>query len=664
MNSIEQNAIENYMNNMQWLKKYHNETFHKVDIFQNGIEKGYVEEKYTLEYLNDGYFDIQEIQSNQFLYAQNSQTFSQELTDILTFKKNNYSFQGFRLVHNFETANLNDASKAHEGLYPIMTYYLDHYPYETTMKKIDKFIFIGVGLGLHLPLVDEKIDAERYFIIEDDIELFRLSLFTTPYYKTFQEKKVTFALATNEVDFINNFKNFLEMSFYLNRLIKYSYFPAHSQQKIQMIKNALTSQNFVLFGYNVSLKKFLKPLDLIQQEYKFLNLSQPLQLGKINDKPLLVIGAGPSLQENIEWLQEHQNSFIIYAVATSVKTLYKHNIKPDIVSHIDGFEAGYKNFEGFPMQEFVKDSIAILGSFVEQRVIDLFNKRMTFMLDEDTFYFQNFSSITAPCIGSSSIINSLMLGFKDIYLLGLDLALAKDGSTHSKEHATKSSYDVENADIVDREISLRNDVLTVKGNFAQHVYTTPLFHLSIISINNLLRMYKQKNQNIYNLNDGAFFKNTIPLQTDSVPTLPSIDKKAAKNGLLDALEPFTASQLSKEDLTSLEQRLQYAQKSVQIIKKYIKSVSYDHTETYLYNIYGLIMDLYPETTRENKNLTKVFDLFFQYAVPILYDMCNTKEKEDSLEKDLKEVDKMVTDELLNIAEQYVKRIEQYLKEKS
>ncbi|MBA1437670.1 MAG: motility associated factor glycosyltransferase family protein [Epsilonproteobacteria bacterium] len=661
MQSIETQAIENFHNNMDYLKKHHNELFHKVDIFQNGLESGYTFEKYTLEYKNEGYFDVQNLQTKEFLYSDNSEKISQSLCDQINFKKDHFSFQGFRLVYGFEDRELDDMASSHKDIYPIMSYYLERYPYETTMKKIEKFMFIGTGLGTHIEKVLQKTKSEIIFIVEDDLELFRLSLFTTPYYKLFSDKMVIFSIASNETDFSRDFRQFLENSFYLNRLLKYSYFPAHSKNKIQLMKSILASQNFLTFGYNTVLDKFLRPLQALNS-YHFLNLAKHLQLKSITEKPVVVVGAGPSLDKNIQWLAQHQEDLIIFAVATSLRTLHKHNIKPDIVSHIDGFKYGYKNFETFPIKEFVKDSIAILGSFVEKRVIELFNKEQTFIFEEDTFYFNNFGSVEAPCIGSTSVANAILLGFKEIYLLGIDLALGKDGATHAGAHITSGKYDLEHLDSnLTNEISLRDDLFTVQGNFTEAVKTTPLFNNSIVAINNIVTHLKTEQQTIYNLNEGAHFRNTIAIHAKDITIHSMHNKKDVFNNFYNEILQLSQTKLSEEDLESMRQRLSYAKKTNKIIKKYQKRVTYTDINKYLYNLYGLIIELYPAQTRENRNITKVFDMFFQYVVPIIYDMCNTKEKDlKQLHEDIKRVDTLVVEALNNIINTYTKKIGTFL----
>jgi len=665
MKNIETIVMDNYYNNMAFLKKNHNEIFHKVDIFQNNIETQRIKEKYALEYVKNKYFDVQDLKSKSYLYSNNSTVLSHQLAEKTNYRKTSFSFQGFSLVQNYDMAKLSDTAQSHQGIYPIMSFYLENYPYETTMKQIEKFIFIGVGLGEHIQEIIQKIDSEHTIIIEDDLELFRLSLFVTPYYKLFEKKQVIFSIASNKADFNRDFNSFLETSFYLNRLIKYAYFPAHSEEKIQLIKNVLASQNFLTFGYNTGLKKLLKPLDFINNNYKVINLSEKLNLPSLREKPILIIGAGPSLEENILWLKENQESFIIYAVATSLKTLYNYNIKPDIVSHIDGFQAGYKNFEGFNIHSFVKDSIAILGSFVEDRVIEIFNKEKIFMVEEDTFYFDKFTSVAAPCIGSTIVANVLFFGSTQIYLLGLDLALSADGSTHSKEHESNNGkYNLdEKAKKESNIISLRGDLFDVQGNFQDMVKTTPLFYSSLNSINNSIKQIATQEQIIYNLSNGAYIKNSLPIQIKDLSKLPKINKNAFHISFTQELSNLSKLKLNSLDINSMYARLTYAKKAEEIINKYANHTVYSPINDYLYNLYGLIIDLYPNTTRENRNITHIFDMFFQYTIPLIYDMVNTKEKENNVEEDIKIVDKLLVKELKNIITTYINRLEKFLKER-
>ena len=50
-----------------------------------------------------------------------------------------------------------------------------------SLKKIDKFIFLGTLLGRHIPKIAKKVNAKAYLILEKNLEIFRLSLFTVDY---------------------------------------------------------------------------------------------------------------------------------------------------------------------------------------------------------------------------------------------------------------------------------------------------------------------------------------------------------------------------------------------------------------------------------------------------------------------------------------------------
>ena len=658
MQNIEQEVTQNFLQNLEFLQVNHPNLYKKIQDFeQKGVER------YALEYRDEGYFDVQELQSSHFLYGENSTEVSSKIADQINFKTDSFAFEGMPLYYRAEKQKHDDKTIAHVGLYPIMSYYIDHFEDEKKMKKIEKFIFIGVGLGLHIPLLVEKLDPEYMIVIEDDLELFRLSLFTTPYYKIFQNKKVIFSVASSQLEFSQEFREFLDESFYLNRTLKYVYFPAHSEQKIRDIKSLLASQNFITFGYNIMLSKYLKPFEFMQEHYKVLNLKNKLNLPVFEDKPILLIGAGPSLQEHIEWLKEHQDEFIIFSVATALRLLHKHNIKPDIISHIDGFAEGFANFEGFEIQEFVKESIVLLGSFVEQRVRELFTKELTYMMEEDTFYFTDFSSPTAPCIGSTNLANALILGAKELYLLGLDLSLGRDGATHAQGHNNAAKrYTLDSEDqTLSQKISLRDDLLSVEGNRGEKVHTTPLFYSSINSINNSIKALADRSTTIYNLSNGAKFHHTQARDTTTLSN-PTIDKSAFRVQLCDALDALCRTELSKEELASLTKRLDFAKTSLQKIKQYEKKQTFHDPKEYMYNLYGLMMELYPQTNRENRNLMSVFDTFFQYCVPIIYDMVNTKKERKALLQDLKRVDLYLVKELKRIAKTYSQSIEGYLKE--
>ncbi len=660
MQSIEQKALDNYEKNLAFLNTKFPETTKKVLLLDTAIQNSQYQENYTLEYINED-FDLQESSTGNYLYSKKTTQYSKNLAKLVNFKKNSYSFEGFQMYRNFENYQAHDdKGKGLMGVYPIMSYYLNNTQADEEMKIIDKFIFIGLGLGTHLLEIDSIISAREYLIIEDNLEIFRLSLFTTPYYKIFKDKDVIFSIADNENIFANKMRVFLEQSFFQNRYLKYSYFPAHSDEKIKVIQNVLSSQSFVNFPYATLQSKILRPLSYLKENYKNLHITKESKSDIFHNYPTLVLAAGPSLLKNIIWIQENQDKFIIMAVASSLKILHKYKIQADIVTQTDGFDISAAIFENFDASKYLKNTIGILGSFTTPFIRKSFQKDNVYMLEESTNYINDNSTLNGACIGSSTLYYATLLHSTNIYILGLDLALSDDGTTHSKGHVTAdTTVAVDNT--LKTEMEFRKTVLQIKGNFSKKVNTIPLFNISIEDIYNKLPSIKTKDQKIYNLSDGAFLNATIPKEISSINTkmLHPINKaelfKALKNDFNSHQKYFT-----HEDLLSLKIRLEYIKELKSILIEYINNTSHTNIDTYSYHLFGLVNDLCAGRGREKQNISEVYFSFFSYTLPIILDLFNTKDLKNT-KRHIKKIDKLLVSELLKIEKEFEEQIEKFLK---
>ncbi|MDQ7060106.1 MAG: DUF115 domain-containing protein [Sulfurimonas sp.] len=165
-----------------------------------------------------------------------------------------------------------------------------------------------------------------------------MSLFTTDYEKIGASAKLYFSINDDNNTFLVQIKKFLEGTFFYNRYLKYSYFSPHSDNKIKQIQNALSTQSFAFFPYKQQLKKYIRPFEYIHDGYKTINLYTIRNNAFFKDKPILLLAAGPSLKKNIEWVKKNKDKFIIVAISAVLNTLYNHNIRPNIVTHLDGYE--------------------------------------------------------------------------------------------------------------------------------------------------------------------------------------------------------------------------------------------------------------------------------------------------------------------------------------
>jgi hypothetical protein len=667
MRSIEEKAIETYQKNLKFLEENNPQTWKKLQLLELAIYEGTYKENYVLDY-KESYFDVQELKSQNYLYNTNSTLLSQQLAKQVNYKKDSFIFDGFPLYYQYEQMQnqFDDKTQGLEDIYPLMSYYLENVHTTDEMKEIEKFIFIGVGLGMHIFEVDQKINAEEYFIIEDDLELFRLSLFTTPYYKL-ANKTLYFSIGDNKQDFIIKFQKFLENSFFKNKYLKYLHFSAHSQEKIKLIKNTLASQAFVSFPYKTNLDKYLRTLNYLNSGYNFLNLSKHFKSNQVTQKPLIILASGPSLNEQVlKWLQKNKHKFIILALSATLKTLYEHQIEPDIVTHLDGFKTSIKHFEGFEQQKFLKNSIAIVGGFTPSEVLQYFQKENIYIVeDHGTFYNKGFDAATGPCVGSTSIIWSTTMGFESIYLLGIDFAVSPTGDSHSQTHqVTQKCYDINEFDKLSQSISFRGDFFAVKGNFQKEVFTNPLFFTSIHALNTTLPALQVPTQKIYNLNNGAYIKHTIPKKIEELPleTLTPIKKQDLHSQLHKLLQNYSKKELSNDDIISLQKRLSFTKEIKEYIQNYQTAPLSKQVQSYLYNLISLALAILQSPTRENSNLVTLYDYYLSYTMPIIFDLFNTKQLKNE-KKHIKKVDDILLKGMIKIEKIYEEALEKFLNKK-
>jgi hypothetical protein len=665
MQSIETLVIETYQNNITYFTEHQPKLLKMLNVLDQAMENGDFSPRYDLEYL-EGYFDVKELSSGHYLYNGNSNDISKEFSNIVNFSKNKYTFEGLPV---YKSANLNsaDINKIEmEGILPLMDYYLDNTHEDDIMSTIEKFIVVGVALGFHLPIIDEIVQASEYLIIEDDLELFRLSLFTTDYAKLGQNAKLYFSIADDDHLFLITMLPFLDDSFYNNRFLKYAHFPTHSTNKLKQIQNAILSQGFISFPYRVELNKTLKPLEYLNNNNNLLNISKKIPNDLFSTHPVLLITAGPSLQKNIEWLKENHTKFIVVAVSATVRILQKHNIVPSIITHIDGFTTSLRHYEDANVKRFLKDTMIVLGPFANPVLTKLFPKEHIFYYEEDTEYIEGSGFLSAPCVGSFSLLFCLAMGSKELYLLGLDLALnQKTGATHSNEHVYNNEKDMSQKDNISNQMSLRNNLFPIKGNFESVVYTNTLFNLSIQFIQNNIQRLKDSSQNIYNFNDGAYIAQSMPTKIDDIDIthFRKLQAEELKGKLEKVLKAQSITKLSVDDRDSLKGRLEYSNEINRKIATYVNSVSKTNVEAFLSDFLGLVSDILKTRKRETNNIVQVYYSYFRNVLPIVFDFFNTQGMKNK-KQHIKNFNLLIVKEMQNIEKIYSKALENFLSGKN
>ena len=638
--------IATFNKNIAYIETSHPKLFAKLVALDTAVANGHYQEQYELVFDN-GYFDVLEKHTGNHLYTKNSDKYSELAASSIDYGLENNLFN-CSPEHEVSDEKLEYYEKLPllkdymSGIAPILNYTQKSMEEKNSLKNIKKFIFFGVGLGLHIQTVNEKINATQYLIVEDDLELFRLSLFTFNYKELSTRAKLHFSVFDDASEFSVVGNEFLYEMYENNKYIKYFEMLSHSDSKRQEFHLCVANQAHLRFSYAAMLKQSLLPLEYLFDSYQFLQKGVSVLGTVLENRPFLLLGAGPSLQKNIETLKKREGEFVIVAVSATLRLLEKENIVPDIIVHLDAFEASLKHFE-LNSINFIKDSICIFSAKTHPLITLRLNKENIFFYEDSTKYKANSFRPSSPCVGSMAYQILLYMKVKNIYLLGLDLAVdSKTGKTHSDGHAYVKTLDLSNQAYDAQEIEYKKHLISIEGNRGINVKTTPHFKTSIDTINYTTQMMKEESQTVINLGDGVVF---IDAQYSSFDALSKNELlKSKKKHLQSIFSKQICIQTIKDEKYFLKKSLENAFKSRDFLLA-LSDSSVKNIEEYQKSLLELVSNI---TNDAETDLERVFDTYFRYLLPYIFDFLN-REGLEIQEEDFVILNRMVSEHLIKIA---------------
>jgi len=664
MQDIQTKAITTYQNNLNYFQETHPEIYKKIDLLSQALEQGSYKENYSLEYKDD-YFDILDTRSGEYLYGSSSIKLAQEAAKKVNYTKTDAVIETF-YNYNFSAETIKTVNEADPTLSkfiltaPVVQFSRDLIDKKTSkMKKIYKFIFFGVGLGLHINEIHEKIDAPMYMIIEDNLEIFRLALFVTDYSAIGAKNELYFSIMENKDDFQNTFSHFYHNSFIRNNYIKFSLLYPHYKNKIANIQTFIVTQSNLTYQQDKLLKKNLNVLHSIQEKYKFFDISHHYKDTPFSQKPIIILTAGPSLNKNMKWLKTNAPHAIVVALFMILPLLEKNNIKPDIIFHVDeNMTIIDKNLQKIQNKDFFKESFFFLAPSIEiSHFLTIAKKENIYLFEDRTRYRFNKGYLEAYSVGETSYALSLIWDAKELYLLGLDLALDPETKqTHADGHASaKSKRNLQELGS-DTSVSLRDTELVIKGNFRELISTTPLYDISRITLNRFTQKYKKSHQHIYNLNDGAYFTDTIPTHSETI----SLKNFKVKNiDLSQKIGNFFNANASaipdKEELAGLNFRIQNAYKKRDSILEFAKKKA-PTMEQFKNSFTEMATELITHPDNGLHELTQIYVTYLENIGGFIGDFFNTSNIPNP-KRNIKQFQKIIAKQLLKIVDKYIEDLQ-------
>lgn len=311
-------------------------------------------------------------------------------------------------------------------------------------------LIFGFGLGYHIERVIEQYPDRTIHIIEPDVELFVAALEARDLTHIFASPCIgIFAIGGDEstnVHFIQAVKSYITDSFCSLFLPVYSRLYANEvsdfTKKFREVVLAERTNNATQIIF-----KREWPENIILNLPKTIESKHLRNLqGHFRDMPAIVVGSGPSLDQDIELVRQLQNHVPIFAAGSSIQGLLERGIKPHMIVSIDGSE---KNFEVFRDLD-VSQIPFVYASYIKHKIIQELNHNLYHVfISSDTITSHLFHNDTAPdqFVSTASVTGTVIqvaifLGFSKLIFVGQDLSYPGN-NRYSKgvDHFTKEELE-------------------------------------------------------------------------------------------------------------------------------------------------------------------------------------------------------------------------------
>lgn len=662
-----QNAlVTQYFSNLEFFKEHDLELFNKINTLSMMIDEEVFKEKFVLEFVKEtGDFDILNLATNSYIYGRNAQLINENFLKNCDFSKK--SIFG-NLVNNLylprdKSIEISDSKfdVLDTIIYDDMSEYaniLGHcYSDDKVYKEIDKFLFFGNLLGTHLKSFQEKINFKCCFIYEPNLEIFRLSLFVTDYKSLNNKSRIIFSVMDEEnilVEKLNQF--FKEIFIYSNYNIKYYKMINVEDGVFHKILSELYLSNGSSYDYTKLLFDTFYSVSKHINKYKILTTkNKSANFSLTNDKPTLLIAAGPSLTKNMKWLKENQDKFILVAIGATYKKLFDNGITPDIVTTVDPkyhiLDATHFNLKDV---ELLKNTMVLASINTPTKILDRFNQEKLFLYEVVDTFKNNSNVYNGISVGEITLSLLLDMNVKEIYLLGTDLAFdEKTGLSHFEGYVNKrEDFESEKSkvdEVLETGRTSRKEFILVKGNKKEQVVTNRMFALSINQYVRIISYFKKSYQNIYNLcEDGAYIEGTILKNMENIQNYKNIENK---DFLFNNLGKISEFGLLKNEFRELDIRIN----NMKFIKKVLNEQFFKATNSTniskFNNKFLIVLNVIAK--KNDKLFLKIISNYFNFVIPYIYFSLNDKNlSNNDIEMKLAQVEKVFFKQIENIIDIY------------
>ncbi|ECC2505337.1 motility associated factor glycosyltransferase family protein [Campylobacter jejuni] len=339
--------------------------------------------------------------------------------------------------------NLNIYDKTHNVfMYENLEEELNFF-YQGILEKTPRYPFICIyGIGNALLIKNLAKHYKHLFVFESEIELFILALSTIDlseelcsgkiYLVDIEEERVDIQLLILfDMKDISEYLSLYEMfvnNVYYKKFYEDIWHKADElcEKNIKVVIRNLGSNS------DLSFECYSHLLQNIPSMLESIPFQRILNERKNKFDNAIVVSAGPSLTKQLPLLKACQDKAVIFCADGALSMLEKEGIVPDYVTNLDFTDLAMKFFQN----KENKTSLNILSCATYPNLVHFLDNKSVILRDDplcQRFNLNDFGYIgTGAHVSHFSYTLALALGFKNIIMIGQDLAFDEEGNSHSK----------------------------------------------------------------------------------------------------------------------------------------------------------------------------------------------------------------------------------------
>lgn len=341
------------------------------------------------------------------------------------------------------------------------------------ISEEDIIVLFGIGMAYELKEIMANHPKKKYFVIEPDIDIFKVMLEYVEL-ELFMGKgtQITLCIDTNPETILANIQTLIQgeatVSFKIITLAPYKLLYEHLLEDIcvglQKILNMIRVSLHTTTGFDIQWV-----INYAINTRSLFKTSPVKELKEaIQGMPVIIVGAGPSLEYNLEHLKKIYDRAIIVAAGSGISVLNNHSIKAHFAGAIDFGEAEMRVFENME----VNKDIALLYSMQVYNGVPSLVNGPKFLMNQvamDSYVAKELDwtcldRFSGPSITNVLAVNFAALGCSPIILLGQDMCYS-----NNKNYAKGAVYYTEN------QIGEGEGYKRVRNKMGREVYTTEVF---------------------------------------------------------------------------------------------------------------------------------------------------------------------------------------------